>query len=161
MRLSQPTQWRLWSWASVLCVAGCAWQTSFGTVLPGVDLRALGTLYVTRHAADERGIDQMIARSLQRSGFDASSGPEAERPSNAESIVTYEDRWQWHQSSEPFHYSGKVDMVSLKVDIRDVQTNVLQASGHAYGYQMGTIERKSPEQIVDEVIAALLREDGA
>jgi hypothetical protein len=161
MRLSQPTQWRLWCWASVLCLAGCASQTSFGTVLPGVDLRSLGALYVVRHAADGRGIDQMIARSLQGSGFEASSGPEAERPAAAEAIVTYEDRWQWHQSSEPFRYSGEVDMISLKVDIRDAQTHVLRASGHAYGYTMGTIERKSPEQIVGEVIAALLREGGA
>jgi hypothetical protein len=107
MPLGTPRWSVYWEW-------GGGW-TGFGerimqflTLLPEVDLRALGTLYVVRHAADDRSIDQVIARSLQAAGFDASAGVEAAQPPVVEAIVEYEDCWEWHQYQEPFRFGGEL-----------------------------------------------------
>jgi hypothetical protein len=122
--------------------AACASPTLEAKKMPGADLSPLKTVYVQKLAADERGIDQLIANQLTRMGF-AVTNSVIDPPADA--IVTYQDRWMWDIT---------MFMVQLSIQVRDGQTKMVLANGQSW---RPSLERKSPEEMVEEVLVVIFK----
>lgn len=133
----------------VLMVAACLPQAYRLDVrkMPGADLSHLETVYVWKRATDERGLDQLLADQLTRMGFFAASGASEMPPSPVDAIVTYQDGWS---RSSPGY--GAL----INVQIRDGQTRKQLAIGHLY---RAWLVRKSPEEMVEEVLTEIFKGD--
>ena len=124
-------------------VSGCAGGYASSAVMPGVDLKAYHTAYVVRHDQDTNDLHRVVASRLTELGLRSTSGPADARPADVNVVVIYEDRWTWDMA--PY-------MLTLKIDLRDPQTNVLLASGQAYH---PSLERRTPPAMVDEVLGSI------
>jgi hypothetical protein len=127
---------------AVLMFAACASPTLEVKKMPGADLLPIKTVFVQRLAEDERGIDQLIVNQLTRMGF-AATNSVIDPPSDA--IVTYQDRWMWDIT---------MFMVQLSIQVRDGQTKMVLANGRSW---RPSLERKSPEEMVEEVLMAIFK----
>ncbi len=126
----------------IFMFAACASPTLEAKKMPGADLSPLKTVYVQKLAADERGIDQLIANQLTRMGF-AVTNSVIDPPADA--IVTYQDRWMWDIT---------MFMVQLSIQVRDGQTKMVLANGQSW---RPSLERKSPEEMVEEVLVVIFK----
>ncbi len=126
----------------MLLLAACASPTLEAKKMPGAELSPIKTVFVQRLAADERGIDQLIVNQLTRMGF-AATNSVIDPPSDA--IVTYQDRWMWDIT---------MFMVQLSIQVRDGQTKMVLANGQSW---RPSLERKSPEEMVEEVLMAIFK----
>ena len=126
----------------IFMFAACASPTLEAKKMPGADLSPLKTVYVERLAADERGIDQLIASQLTRMGFAVTNSLTAPQP---DAIVTYQDRWMWDIT---------MFMVQLNIQVRDGQTKLVLANGQSW---RPSLERKSPEEMVEEVLMIIFK----
>jgi hypothetical protein len=113
--------------------------------MPGADLSPLKTVYVQKLAADGRGIDRLIADQLTLMGFIATNGVNDLPSSPVDAVVTYQDKWMWDIT---------MYMIQLSVQIRDGQTRMLLATGQA---MHTSLVRKSPEEMVEEVLMAIFK----
>lgn len=130
---------------SVLLLAtGCA-QTLEATKLPGADLSKVKSFYVQKLPADERGIEQLIARRLTARGLTATSGASETPPSPVDAIVTYQDKWMWDLT---------MYMLELSVQFRHPQNHTVLATGHS---MRTSVVRKDPEGMVDEVLTEMFK----
>jgi hypothetical protein len=127
---------------AVLMFAACASPTLEAKKMPGAELSPIKTVFVQRLAADERGIDQLIVNQLTRMGF-AATNSVIDPPSDA--IVTYQDRWMWDIT---------MFMVQLSIQVRDGQTRMVLANGQSW---RPSLERKTPEEMVEEVLMAIFK----
>lgn len=127
---------------AVLMFAACASPTLEVKKMPDADLLPIKTVFVQRLAEDERGIDQLIVNQLTRMGF-AATNSVIDPPSDA--IVTYQDRWMWDIT---------MFMVQLSIQVRDGQTKMVLANGRSW---RPSLERKSPEEMVEEVLMAIFK----
>jgi len=118
--------------------SGCAVNRATATIDPTADLDDIKSIYVTIFASDGRGINLLIANKLKKMGYHASTG--VDTPSNVDVVVTYKDKWMWDIT---------MYMLELTITIRDPKTNFPLASGNSYHT---SLTRKSPEEMVDEVI---------
>ena len=128
---------------ALLLVFGCAKLTA--SVPAGTDLGKLKSFYVVRHERDGRGVNALIRDELTRRGVTVTTGPESERPTTVDTIVTYEDRWMWDMA---------MYMLSLNISFRDGTTNALLASGQSY---RPSLERKEPPAVVKEVLDEIFK----
>ena len=126
----------------MLLFAACAAPTLVAKKMPGAELSPIKTVFVQRLAADERGIDQLIVNQLTRMGF-AATNSVIDPPSDA--IVTYQDRWMWDIT---------MFMERLNIQIRDGQTRMVLAHGQSW---RPSLERKAPEEMVEEVLMAIFK----
>lgn len=126
----------------IFMFAACASPTLQAKKMPGADLSSLKTIYVEKLAADDRGIDQLIASQLTRMGFAVTNSQPAQQ---ADAIVTYQDRWMWDIT---------MFMVQLSIQIRDGQTKMVLANGQSW---RPSLERKSPEGMVEEVLMVIFK----
>ena len=130
----------------ILSFTACA-ESLNAKKMPGADLSPLKTIYVQKLAADERGIEQLIANQLTRMGFIAASGASETPSSAADAIVTYQDKWMWDIT---------MYMLQLSVQIRDGQTRMVLADGQS---MHTSLVRKSPEEMVKEVLTEIFKGD--
>ncbi len=121
-------------------MSGCAVNRATATLDPTADLAGIKSIYVTKLAADGRGINLLITKKLTDMGYQASTGISVDIPQNANVVVTYEDRWMWDIT---------MYMLELTVTIREPKTEFPLASGNSFHT---SLTRKSPEEMVDEVI---------
>ena len=128
----------------ILALTACA-ESLTAKRMPGADLSPLKTVYVQKLPADERGIDLLIANQLTRMGFAAVSGTSETPSSPVDAVVTYQDRWRWDIT---------MYMWQLNVQIRDGQTRMRLATGQA---MHTSLVRKSPEEMVEEVLAEIFK----
>lgn len=126
----------------IFMFAACAAPKLEAKKMPGADLSPLKTVYVEKLTADERGIDQLIASQLTRMGFAVTNSVTA---SQVDAIVTYQDRWMWDIT---------MFMVQLSIQVRDGQTKMVLANGQSW---RPSLERKSPEEMVEEVLTAIFK----
>ena len=103
-------------------------------------------MYVTKNVADGRGVDLLIANKLQSMGYSVTKG--LSTTSDADALVTYVDKWMWDM---------KMYMLELTITIRDPKTDFPLASGNSYHT---SLTRKSPEEMVDEVLANIFKQKG-
>ena len=127
-----------------LLATGCA-QTLEATKAPGTDLSKLKTFYVQKLQADERGIEQLIARHLTGMGFTATSGASETPSSPVDALVTYQDKWMWDIT---------MYMLELSVQLRDPRNQMVLATGHS---MRTSLVRESPEGMVKEVFMEIFK----
>jgi hypothetical protein len=106
----------------------------------GTNLAHFKKIYIEHRLADGRGVDQFIARELQRLGYDASSGPLTMAPEGVEVVVTYDDEW---------NYDFTLYMIDLDVQVRDGRTGQVLANA---SYHHPSMSGKSPAEMVQAVI---------
>lgn len=130
---------------SMLGMTGCSSSSLVSETMPGANLGALNTFYVRKLPQDERGVERLISERLVKMGKRSTYG-DASRPSHTvDAIVTYQDHWMWDIT---------MYMLELAVQIRDPETDVELASGHSY---RTSLVRKSPEEMVEEVLIKIFR----
>ncbi len=122
----------------VIFTSGCAINRATATIHPTADLNGIQSIYVAKFGPDGRGINLLIANKLKRMGYLVSTG--TDRPSNADVVVTYKDKWMWDMT---------MYMIELTITFRDPKTNFPLASGNSYHT---SLTRKSPQEMVNEVI---------
>jgi hypothetical protein len=140
---------RLFSYLlAVGALQGCVVDRESTSVSPDVNLSHLKKLYVAKFAPDGRGVNDLIALELRKMGFEVSTGPDIPEPKDVDAIVTYRDRWRWDIT---------MYMLELRIFIRDPKTDGVLAVGNSYH---GTLSRKSPEEMVAEVLSNIFGKVG-
>jgi len=130
----------LFVWGSSWFVSGCS-NSATATLSPGADLSAVKTFYVVHQPKDTHNLHNLIKDRLVKDGYTATVGPELENSSyQANSIVTYVDRWMWDMT---------LYLLELTITFRDGSNEFPLAVGNSYHT---SLTRKSPEEMVDEVI---------
>ena len=114
---------------------GCATNRATATIDPTTDLSALTVFHVKKNSDDTRGTNTLIENKLEEMGFQVS-----EAETGVDAIVTYVDKWFWDIT---FY------MLELTISLRDPKTDFPLASGNSYHTSLA---RKSPEEMVDEVL---------
>lgn len=125
--------------ATFALVSGCAVNRATANVDATADLDKVKTLHVTKLAADERGINVIIADKLRTKGLNVTTGP-GKPESGIDAVVTYADKWMWDIT---------MYMLELTITIRDPKTEYPLATGNSYHT---SLTRKSPKEMVDEVV---------
>jgi len=126
--------------------AGCAINRATATIDPSVSLGSLKTMHVAKGPKDDNGIDVLIAEKLRSRGYSVTTG--TEKSSAIDAVVTYVDRWRWDIT---------MYMLELTIAIRDPRSDYPLATGNSYHT---SLTRKSPAEMVDEVLANIFREAG-
>jgi len=114
---------------------GCAVNKATATVDQTTDLSTLKNFYVKKYKEDTRDTNLLIENKLVDMGFEVS-----ENASDVDALITYVDKWWWDIT---------MYMLELTVTIRDPNTDFPLASGHSLHT---SLTRKSPEEMVDEVL---------
>jgi hypothetical protein len=135
----------------VLCISGLALLAigcsnhATATLSPGADLSAVKSFYVVHQPRDTHNLHHLIRDKLVKEGYTATAGPESERSSHqVNAVVTYVDRWVWDIT---------LYLLELTVTLRDADNNFPLAVGNSFHT---SLTRKSPEEMVDEVITNIL-----
>jgi hypothetical protein len=126
---------------ALTALQGCVVDRESASVSPDVNLSRLKKLYVAKFAPDGRGVNDLIALELRRMGFEVATGPDIPATTDADAIVTYRDRWRWDIT---------MYMLELRIFVRDPKTDGVLAVGNS---SHGTLSRKSPEEMVAEVLS--------
>lgn len=130
--------------AAATVLSGCAVNRATATVDPSADFSALKTMHVVKIPEENAGIDNLIADDLRRRGYTVTTG--TDKPTNVDAIVTYVDRWMWDIT---------MYLLELTVMIRDPQTDFPVATGNSLHT---SLTRKSPPEMVDEVMTNIFKE---
>jgi hypothetical protein len=112
---------------------------------PDANVKGLKTFYVIRVPEDERGIEKIIAARLSAMGYTATSGDTPQPPTRADAVVTYQDRWMWDIT---------MYMIKLDVQIHDGNSGAVIVRAQA---MRPSLQRKSPEGMVEEVLAEIFK----
>lgn len=123
---------------------GCAVNRATATADPTAKLDTLKTMHVKKADKDERNIDALIADKLRKSGYTVTTGAQA--PARIDALVTYVDKWMWDIT---------MYMLELTVVVRDPKNDFPLATGNSYHT---SLTRKSPVEMVDEVVTNILKE---
>jgi hypothetical protein len=127
-----------------LFAVGCS-NHATATLSPGADLNAVKSFYVVHQPKDTHSLHYLIRDKLMKEGYMATAGPESERSSHqVNSVVSYVDRWVWDMT---------LYLLELTVTLRDAHNNFPLAVGNSYHT---SLTRKSPEEMVDEVMTNIL-----
>jgi len=126
---------------------GCAVNRATATVDPSARLDTLKSFHVKHHEPDGRGIDKLIADNLRARGYQVTTGNPP--PGQVDAVVTYVDKWFWDIT---------MYMLELTVQFREPRTDFPLATGNSYHT---SLTRKSPPEMVDEVLGNILKEGKA
>lgn len=124
-------------------MTGCAVNRATATVDPSANLSAIKTMHVVKQPKDTHSIDMLIADKLRSKGYIVTTGES--QPTNVDATVTYIDKWMWDLT---------LYLLELTVNIRDPKNDFPLASGNSYHT---SLTRKSPPEMVDEVIENILK----
>lgn len=127
-----------------LVSSGCITKLD-SSVAPGVELSELKVIFVKKLAADERGIEKLIAQELNRMGYQAVYGSDLPANRNFDAIIEYQDKWTWDLT---------MYMIELRVQILDPINSYTMASGESY---RTSIVRKTPSEMVKEVLTEIFK----
>lgn len=122
-------------------MTGCAVNRTSASLSPGADLSTIKTAYVVKHANDKNNVNQIIKTKLESKGYVVTTGPELPVPYATDMSVTYIDKWMWDIT---------MYMIELTINFRDPKTNFPIATGNSLHT---SLTRKSPNEMVDEVLA--------
>jgi len=133
--------------ASVVIYSGCAVNRATGTIAPGKELVQTDVFYVEHFEPDRRNFHQSIADNISLRGYTATAGEEGQTPEGADVLVTYIDKWFWDITNY---------MIELTITFRDSTTGAAVASGNSYHT---SLTRKSPDEMIDEVLTNIFTAD--
>jgi len=126
---------------------GCAVNRATATADPGAKLDTLKTMHVAKFDKDDRNVDALIAEKLRTRGYTVTTGPQT--PGRVDALVTYVDKWMWDIT---------MYMLELTITVRDPNTEYPLATGNSFHT---SLTRKSPVEMVDEVVNNILKEGKA
>lgn len=126
---------------------GCAVNRATANVDASARLDAIRSFHVKKFEKDERGTDKLIADNLRARGYKVSQGEQPAGPVDA--VVTYVDKWFWDIT---------MYMLELTIQIRDPKTDYPLATGNSLHT---SLTRKSPPDMVDEVLTNIMKEGKA
>ena len=126
-------------------MTGCA-NHATAIVDPSSNLSTLKTLHVTKIERDQRGINVLIADNFRSRGFTVSTGAGRPAAGVVDAVVTYADKWRWDIT---------MYMLELTISIRDAKNDFQLATGNSLHT---SLTRKSPTEMVDEVMGNIFRE---
>jgi hypothetical protein len=118
----------------ILVITGCSKAVLRADSDPNTNLGLLKTFHVRKFSEDSRGLDKIIAKTLNGYGFKATDGPESIPPTPVDALVTYKDRWMWDMT---------MYLLELNIELRNPETNFMFASGNSY---RTSLVRKSPKK---------------
>ena len=124
-------------------VSGCA-NRATAHVDSSVELKSLKRMHVLKIPEESAGISKMIAEDLRQRGYEVSEGTEQAKDVNA--VITYVDRWMWDIT---------MYLYELTITIREPKTDFPIARGNSLH---GSLTRKSPKEMVDEVMGNIFKE---
>jgi hypothetical protein len=130
--------------AVVFLGTGCAVNRATATLTPGADLGKVRTIYIEKEKGDDRAIDLILKKNLEKRGYTVMTGdaPKPDKPVDA--ALSYVDRWMWDIT---------MYMLELTVTLRDPANSFPMAVGNSFHT---SLTRKSPEEMVDEVLGNIL-----
>lgn len=128
---------------SMSLASGCAVNRATATIDPSTDLASIKSLHVVKHPPDGRGIDLLIVKKLKSMDYHVTNG--AGKRADVSANVTYVDKWFWDIT---------MYMLELTITLRDSETDFPLASGNSYHT---SLTRKSPEEMVDEVLTNIFK----
>jgi hypothetical protein len=136
-------------WFAVLVLTaglttGCAVNRATATVDPSANLATLKTVHVVKVPEDGRKINELIADKLRTRGLTVTT--DTEKPAAVDAVVTYVDKWMWDIT---------MYMLELTVTVRDPKTDFPLATGNSFHT---SLTRKSPPEMVDEVIGNIFKD---
>lgn len=118
-------------------LTGCANTELVSDIDPQVDISQIRSVHVVKFEKDNRGIEKLIANSLNGRGIQATASPTKQSQQPVQAIVEYRDKWMWDLT---------MYMLELNIDFRNPETNYKFATGRSY---RTSLARKSPEEMVD------------
>lgn len=127
---------------SLLLFSGCAVNRATATVTPGMNFKNVKSFYVMKQPKDTSGIEKLISDNLVKRGYRSSYG--SSQPTQVDAVVTYVDKWMWDITMYLFE---------LTITIRNPSNDFPMANGNSFHT---SLTRKSPEEMVDEVMANIL-----
>jgi len=130
--------------AASALLSGCAVNRATASVEPSARLGDIRSVHIVRLPADERKINQLIADRLGQMGLVATTGDDKRR--NVDAIVTYLDRWYWDIT---------MYMIELTIVVRNPSDDFPVATGNSLHT---SLTRKSPPEMVDEVLTNIWKE---
>jgi len=132
--------------ASFSGITGCATNMATGSVTPGTDLGRYKSFYVITQPTDKHNVALLIHDRLGKMGYTVKAGPElAGNNYGTDATVRFLDKWMWDMT---------LYMLELTVTLR----NPANDFPFAKGYSMHTsLTRKSPEEMVDEVLTNIFQ----
>jgi len=127
--------------------AGCA-NRATASLTPGADLGKIKTFYLIPELEDKDNY-LLIKANLEKRGYAVTIGPEMLPPYKSDAVVTYVDKWMWDIT---------MYMLELTITFRDPINNSPLAVGNSVHT---SLTRKSPEEMVDEVLTNIFNAKGA
>ena len=130
--------------AIVFLGSGCAVNRATATLTPGADLSRIRTIYIEKEKGDDRAIDLIVKKNLEKRGYSVTTGDAPKPDVPVDAALSYVDRWMWDIT---------MYMLELTVTLRDPVTSFPMAVGNSFHT---SLTRKSPEEMVDEVLGNML-----
>lgn len=125
---------------------GCAVNRATATVDPSAQFDKLHTLQVKKLEGEDGTVHKLIAEKLRSRGYTVAADGQA--PDKVDAVVTYVDKWMWDIT---------MYLLELTITIRDPKTDYPLANGNSYHT---SLTRKSPTEMVDEVLGNIFKEAG-
>jgi hypothetical protein len=120
--------------------SGCAVNRATASLSKGADISKAKSYYVIKDPENNPQIDDLIKTNLTKRGFEVTTGPEMKPPYGSDVVVSYVDKWMWDIT---------MYLLELTIKFRDPASNYPMAVGHSLHT---SLTRKSPEEMVDEVL---------
>ena len=130
--------------AAVFLSTGCAVNRATAKLAPGADLAKVRSIHIEKQPRDNRGIDLLLKKNLEQRGYTVTTDASSRPNGPADAALTYVDRWMWDIT---------MYMLELTVNLREPDTGSSIATGNSYHT---SLTRKSPEEMVDEVVGNIL-----
>jgi hypothetical protein len=118
--------------------SGCA-NRATASLSQGADLSKTKSFYLIPGTEDKDNY-LLIKANLEKRGYAVTTGPEMLPPYKSDAVVTYVDKWMWDIT---------MYMLELTITFRDPINNSPLAVGNSLHT---SLTRKSPEEMVDEVL---------
>jgi len=129
-----------------LSLSACATKLT-ANVNESQDMDDLGQIFVAHFEPDGRDIHKIIAEEFNALGYNATYGETEEKPKNADTVVTYADRWMWDMT---------MYMLAIDITLFDVNKGLPIADVHN---MRTSLVRKTPRGMVRGALYELLGKD--
>jgi hypothetical protein len=126
----------------LLLTSGCAINRATAKLTPGTDLSKVKSFHIVEEQGDKGtgNIYKLIETNLVKRGYTVATGPYISTPCKSDVILNYIDKWHWDMATY---------MLELTITFIDPTSNLPMARGNSLHT---SLTRKSPEEMVDEVL---------
>jgi hypothetical protein len=127
---------------AVLCLTtGCS--TSYHWKSPSAQLQQRKHFYVETETSDGQNLHVTIANELRAMGYTVTSGHLTMIPKQADTLVSFQSRWEWDFTTY---------LIQLDLQVRDVRTGKVLANS---GYHRPAISGTSTSAMIQHVLGEI------